>query len=88
MFTNEPEINGDAEHIAVLTTMIRRNRATIHRRLRSVDVAREHQKRYIREALYTGMPPKKVARLSGLTQARISQIRNEGGPPVSMFDLM
>lgn len=88
MFIDEPEINSDAEHIAVLTTMIRRNRATIHRRVRSVDAAREHQKRYIREALDVGMPPKKVARLSGLTEARISQVRNEGGPPVSMFDLM
>lgn len=87
MVTNEPETNGDAEHVAILSTMIRRNRATIQRRLRSVDVAREHQKRYIREALDMAIPPKKVARLSGLTEARISQIRNEGGPPVSMFDL-
>ena len=33
------------------------------------------------------MRPKK-AQLSGLTEGRISQIRNEGGSPVSMFDLI
>ncbi|MGO9351945.1 MAG: hypothetical protein ACLP3C_14390 [Mycobacterium sp.] len=78
----------DGEHIATLTTQIRRNHATINRRRNSLQQAIEHQKRFIREALDRGMPPKKVARLSGLTEGRISQIRNEGGPPVSMFDLV
>jgi hypothetical protein len=81
-------IEGNGEHIATLTAQIRRNRATINRRRNSLQQAMEHQKRFIREALDQGMPPKKIARLSGLTEGRISQIRNEGGPPVSMFDLM
>lgn len=77
-----------AEHIATLTTMLKRNRTTIARRRRSVTQALEHQKRYIREALDVGMQPKVVARHSGVTVGRVSQIRTEGGPPVSMFDLM
>lgn len=78
----------DAEHMNTLVTQLRRNRATITRRRASVHQALEHQKRFIREALDSGMPPKKVARNSGLTLGRISQIRNEGDPPVSMFDFM
>jgi hypothetical protein len=78
----------DAEHIANLITGMRRNRATINRRRASVKQAEEHQKHYIREALDMGTPPKRVARETGLTVARISQIRHELGRPVSMFDLM
>ncbi|CAN5732744.1 hypothetical protein BH09ACT8_BH09ACT8_58700 [soil metagenome] len=86
MTTNPPQLADD--HVAVLTTQIRRNRATIIRRRNAVQQALEHQKHFIREALDQGMAPKRVARLSGLTEGRISQIRNEGGPPVTMFDLM
>jgi hypothetical protein len=86
MTTNPSQLADD--HVAVLTTQIRRNRATIIRRRNAVQQALEHQKHFIREALDQGMAPKRVARLSGLTEGRISQIRNEGGPPVTMFDLM
>lgn len=79
-------VHGD--HLTVLTTQIRRNRATITRRRTSLRAALDHQKRFILEALDEGMAPKKVARLSGLTEGRISQIRNEGGPTAGMFDLM
>lgn len=78
MIANNTE---QAEYLAMLATQIRRNRATITRRRTSLRTALEHQKRFLREALDEGMPPKKVARISGLTEARISQIRNEGGPP-------
>ncbi|MEU9805598.1 hypothetical protein [Mycobacterium sp. NPDC050853] len=81
------ETNSDDEHIDVLITGIRRNRATITRRRTSVKQAQDHQKVFIREALEMGVPPKRLARESGLTMGRISQIRNEGGRPVSMFDL-
>lgn len=77
----------DAQHVANLITGIRRNRATINRRRAAVTQAVEHQKRYIRELLEMGVPPKKVARESNLTLGRISQIRNEDGPSVSMFDM-
>ncbi|WP_293003304.1 hypothetical protein [Mycobacterium sp.] len=86
MTINPPQLADD--HVAVLTTQIRRNRATIIRRRNAVQQALDHQKHFIREALDQGMAPKRVARLSGLTEGRISQIRNEGGPPVSTFDLM
>ncbi|KZS57208.1 hypothetical protein A4G26_16240 [Mycobacterium kansasii] len=76
------------DHLAALTTQLRRNRATITRRRTSLREALDRQKRFIREALDQGMPPRKIARLSGLTEGRISQIRNEGGPAVSMFDLI
>jgi hypothetical protein len=78
----------DSEHIANLITGMRRNRATINRRRASVKQAEEHQKHYIREALEVGMPPKQVARNTGLTVGRISQIRHELGRPVSVFDLI
>ena len=67
---------------------MRRNRAAIQRRRVSLTDALEHQKHYIRQALDVGMPLKQVARNTGLTAGRISQIRHEGGEPVSMFDLM
>jgi hypothetical protein len=78
----------DAQHIETLSTMMRRNRATITRRRSSLQQALEHQQRYIREALEMGMPPKQVARLTGYTEGRISQIRNQGGSKVSMFNLL
>ncbi|MGV0476851.1 hypothetical protein PJN17_12430 [Mycobacterium kansasii] len=85
MLTNN---SGQAEYLAMLITQIRRNRATITRRRTSVRDALEHQKRFLREALDEGVPPKKLARVSGLTEARISQIRHEGGPQLSTFDVM
>ncbi|MCX2716097.1 hypothetical protein [Mycolicibacterium sp. J2] len=79
--------NNDADHVAVLIAQLRRNRNTITRRRTSLQQALDHQKHFIREAV-EHLPPKKVARLTGLTEGRISQIRNELGSPISMFDLM
>lgn len=52
------------EHLAVFTTQIRRNRATITRRRKSLREALDHQKRLIREALDEDMPPKRSLAVS------------------------
>ena len=74
--------------LAALETQLRRTRATITRRRASLRQALRSQEHFIRDALHEGLPPKKVARLTGLTAGRISQIRSAGGETVSMFDLM
>jgi len=76
----------DPEMVALISTQLTRTRATLQRQRLTNKRTQEHQKHLIRDGLEYGMTPKQIARLAGMTTARVSQIRNEGGPKVTAFD--
>jgi len=58
-------------------TRLKRQRATIERRQESLDRALVEREELIREGLRAGMSGLEIARLTGVTPTRISQIKKK-----------